>query len=363
MESSRLLFGAMLAAVAVAGTQQPTVTRVTARQVLEIGGDTVGTPMLNRVVTALRTREGYLIGDESILVVDAAGKEQRRIGRKGRGPGEFMHVSWIGECAGDSLVVLDGAERRFSVFTGSGEFVRHFPAPQATALARCTLQGTLGILPFPRTGNPPNPNVKAPPDSVAIELLNMKGDMVGRTRSVPFGSNQLFAPVASITMHGASLFVGTGATSAVDEYTLTGKFVRTIPVSLPVVRTSRAQQERAVDLILDGMGLTGDRRAQARTQFLAQPIPNERAPYSTFHASPDGTLWFLTSGLGDTTTVVQGISRDGKRQTIVSLPRTIERFLAAGNDYVIVGYEVGTAEPRVGVFSTVAPRGSSRPAR
>ena len=56
-------------------------------------------------------------------------RELPALGGRGRGPGEFTHLSWIGVFRGDSIVAWDSDERRATVFAPSGEYVRTFRLP------------------------------------------------------------------------------------------------------------------------------------------------------------------------------------------------------------------------------------------
>lgn len=58
-----------------------------------------------------------------VLVFDSTGMYRGAIGREGRGPGEFLAVSWIG-FYDDTLWVVDGSLERITLFARSGEVGR-----------------------------------------------------------------------------------------------------------------------------------------------------------------------------------------------------------------------------------------------
>lgn len=64
--------------------------------------------------------------NREVLEYDTAGMLLRRIGRSGRGPGEFMTIRWIAPLGPDSLLVLDRELRRVTVFDSAGAYVRSF---------------------------------------------------------------------------------------------------------------------------------------------------------------------------------------------------------------------------------------------
>jgi hypothetical protein len=57
-------------------------------------------------------------------VFDRDGKVLRRIGSRGKGPGEFLLVSGILTAQGDTLHVFDGDQARLSIFSPGYELVR-----------------------------------------------------------------------------------------------------------------------------------------------------------------------------------------------------------------------------------------------
>jgi len=63
-----------------------------------------------------------------ILEYSSDGDFVRRIGRGGEGPGEFPTLSRIYVTAGDSILTLDGINRRVSVFDSVGHFVHQIDA-------------------------------------------------------------------------------------------------------------------------------------------------------------------------------------------------------------------------------------------
>lgn len=82
---------------------------------------------LQSVVAALRMRDGRIVvadgGRRQLLRFDTSGTLVRVLGRDGRGPGEFVAISWMGRHGRDSIATYDGRQFRYSVFTDSA-FVR-----------------------------------------------------------------------------------------------------------------------------------------------------------------------------------------------------------------------------------------------
>lgn len=68
-------------------------------------------------------------GTSEVRLFDPSGRHVRSTGSRGQGPGEFTSVRLLGVVAGDSLLVWDTGNRRFSVLSPGGAFVRSFAVP------------------------------------------------------------------------------------------------------------------------------------------------------------------------------------------------------------------------------------------
>jgi hypothetical protein len=105
-------------------------------QPIVVIGDPEGGPEheLFRVAGAALLQNGSVVlanaGTHELRYFDLSGAHLGSAGRQGEGPGEFMSLSLVGPFAGDSLLVWDLSQRRFSVFGPKGPFVRSFQAPE-----------------------------------------------------------------------------------------------------------------------------------------------------------------------------------------------------------------------------------------
>ena len=73
---------------------------------------------------AVNNEDEVLIADNgvgSILVFESCGKLKKKIGRKGKGKGEFKELSSVCIGPGGEIIVAD---TRIIVFSPSGEFIR-----------------------------------------------------------------------------------------------------------------------------------------------------------------------------------------------------------------------------------------------
>lgn len=319
---------------------------------LELAGDTARGYVFGRVAAAVRTADGYAVAgadDPGIALFDHRGQFLRHVGRRGKGPGEFTDLSWVGQCASDSLFVWDRQEYRISVFSGNGAFVRQFRVPINAANLECARGGAIGILLFPRRGNPPDPSGRTPIDTVSIRFIDQRGDSLGAIAGIPFGEGRVFGRITTFASRGPDVLVGTAEGPWLDRYDTKGRRLGRVRLPLEKRPTSRAAHERVIDMMLARMN--GPRRDQQRAALLAMAIPDAYPPYRDLRISPNGVAWVTTGSPedGDTTTTITGVSMEGRVLTSATLPLAA-RLLEAGNDYLIMRYESAEGEPRVGVF-------------
>ena len=69
------------------------------------------------------------VGGSRVVVFDRNGNYVRQIGRKGRGPGELLNPVDMAVGPGGNVYVLDGGNRRLSVFDSAGVFRSSFRVP------------------------------------------------------------------------------------------------------------------------------------------------------------------------------------------------------------------------------------------
>ncbi len=133
--------GSVVAVLAVIGAnmgraQPPSRTRAIAPVVREVEADTRSVALddastqLTRVTAILPRDDGsFVVVDgrqRRLHFVTAQGRVTRTQGGNGQGPGEYRAVTTIDRLPSDSLVVLDGALRRVTVLSPTGEVGRVF---------------------------------------------------------------------------------------------------------------------------------------------------------------------------------------------------------------------------------------------
>lgn len=94
--------------------------------------------LLNRVRAVLpRTDGGLLVanaGAHQFCLFDSQGNLAKVSGRKGGGPGEFGNVTLVVPARADSVLVYDNSERRYSLLSPTGEYIRSIPIEKPEGL-------------------------------------------------------------------------------------------------------------------------------------------------------------------------------------------------------------------------------------
>lgn len=150
-------------------------------------------------IGAVRLPDGTIAVAEAhsgiVRLFDAAGRAKARVGHAGDGPGEFRHISWIGQCGGDSAFVWDKIHKRMSVIASSGRIAREFQLQSrelksgAPFLLACSKQGLLVTQPVPKLP-PPKPNQahdRVTRGSARINIINLRTSKTVTTLPVPGG--------------------------------------------------------------------------------------------------------------------------------------------------------------------------------
>ncbi|MCY3547856.1 MAG: hypothetical protein OXH49_13325 [Gemmatimonadetes bacterium] len=127
------------------------------------GGPMWSEPPFYRVSDAVLDNDRNIVfmangGDGEVIRYDIGSGSIERIGRRGRGPGEFRRPVWMEPHGPDSLLVYDRDLNLFSVFSRSGRFGRSFRVTgtglggrQAAALTRMGTRTWVGV----QSGLPP----------------------------------------------------------------------------------------------------------------------------------------------------------------------------------------------------------------
>lgn len=326
-----------------------------ATPVLDIAGSTPsGEFVFAHAAGATRLSTGSIVMadgiENAVLFFDSSGRKVRGVGRRGRGPGEFAQIAWLGQCGPDSVVVWDRMLGRFTVIDSTGNVIRQYrPADPDPAIIACSRGGTYATLATPdmpavatQTGE--SPHYRAP-----LALLDARGAIVRQLGLAPVGESRPLGKLTQIAVSADRLYMGTQDSAWIDVLSLDGRLLLTLPVGGARRRVTLKHYEHTADALVASYSDANERKAM-REWVLKTPMPEYLPPYGPLVVDPDGRLWVQLSFPGDSETVLRAVSNGGSVLAEVHLPLDL-RVFEVGRDYVIGAYEEEeTGEPHLALY-------------
>jgi len=261
-----------------------------------------------RLFDAIRLSDGRIAvvnqGTDEVRFYDGQGRYLSSIGREGDGPGEFRNVRRVWELPGDSLLVWDRRQQRFSLFTLSGEFVRSFHVSpflmnppdilsaldDGTILAayRQVVEWDAGFVPqliyhlrFAWTGELV--------DTIGVYETGRVGRL-GRPEEA-FAGSPLFEPATHSAASRSSFVVGRGLEREIEVRRTDGRLARLVRWT----GESRDVTGADVDALREAAlsRLTGDPRMDRLRRLSVEEVPvNDRFPaLGDLRLDTEGNIW------------------------------------------------------------------------
>lgn len=299
-----------------AGDSAVPVWRVSEQPLVEVGGPDAG---FVTVASALRIRGGFVAADAGsgeLRFYDEQGRLVRRAGGKGRGPGEFQYIGWMGMLSGDSLAAWDPLLRRVSVFAPDGTFARGF-APAGVDGFFPSVFGVFGdgsLLMsdgMESASAPPSPAARR--DTMLLLRIAHTGTVMdtmgrfpgpsrfaapgaaGRTHSLPFG------PTTSAAVHGGEMYVATGERYEFAVHASDGSLQRLVRHRTAAVPVTRRDREAYVANMLQAGGTPNEQR-ERQAELASAPFPRTMAPVEALRVDNAGNVWVREPQAPDTWT-------------------------------------------------------------
>lgn len=236
-----------------------------------------------RVRGGLRLTDGSIVvlngGTSEIRVFDAGGAFVGAAGGEGQGPGEFVSLALVGRLPGDSILIYDPAQDRFSVLTAEPSFARSFTTGEGVDEGSPVAKGLLAdgqiVVLGPTTRTSPMAAGSAGTVLAGVRplmILSSKADLRAVLDTLPTAPMLLqrgqgfsftrvpFTTPTSVAVGDTLLHAGTGATYQIDSYDGTGRHVRSVRLD----REPRPVTEAAVERVLDE---NSDGDAEARAEL------------------------------------------------------------------------------------------------
>lgn len=277
--------------------------------------------------------------NDKVFVFDSTGRPLSDFGSRGRGPGEFTLMVWLGECTPGTVSVLDPANARVTrvsldghlVGTSINSDVFGTPTPYE---AYCHRTGTTVVVGRPKdymqlSGRKPGPHRS----TVTVSLRTSDGSTVtlgeyggperffwaagGRASDGPrpFGKRVVVAVSDRI-------FVGTGDSLAVDVFGLDGKRLGVIRYDAQTRTLTAAGRER----FLSEAAVKREQPRATVDRILGIALPDEIPAYERFIAN--GSDVWVQVGHEPTDTGYRwlGFNRDGKMFGVITVPNDFQLY-------------------------------------
>ena len=278
---------------------------------------------------------GFAVIDVSrVHYFDARGKRVRIVGKKGRGPEEFLYLTSICRTRGDTLILYDSHNRRLSVLDGNGRILRTI------------LQGD--------NGNAPT-DFCLDDGSFVLERMDQLNGLRqkrvtrlrtdGSIRNVVGSFRMLFDMITmaptSIAVSGDLVYYGNPFTSEIRVYDSSGNLRRIIRTADKGDRITDTMAEERMAWTIPG-NVTGTARTKQMDRLRALPrVGNTWPAFYRFVVGSDGTIWvqdYDQKTLSGAWTAIDSSGRIVGRLIFPSVPwRAINLEVHSfGHDYVIV---------------------------
>lgn len=344
---------------------------VDAKPIFDVKGvDDAGTVMFGTANWATRLANGTVaIADgatPAVQFITADGKLIKSAGRAGQGPGDFRIITWIAQCAKDTVFAWDFAQMRITTYDAAGTLGRTFafgnPGGPPTFSA-CSPSGALVMFGAPRRvppASPPDPNAGYAIMSMTASpmIIGPRGDTLARLSEVALvdfvgtgrGGGAVprpLGPGTSAALSGDRVFLSRADSGIIAVHSFDGKRVGTIPLRVPERAPTAAQYARATEVILAMVPAAS--RERARVPVMAAPMPAKLPAVSGVFVDPSGLVWALLSSPGDPDTRLRAFRADGTIVADMTVPINMNVF-EVGADYVLGAHADADDEMHVVAF-------------
>jgi hypothetical protein len=338
---------AVLTSISAADAQ---VWTLSPAPILRIGDESAPEYQFNRITHLKRLSDNRILATmgPDIRFFDANGKYLSKAGGRGRGPGEYQHISSLIVMPGDSLLTQN--IRTVIVLDPQGKFIRQMEpdfAPLATGDwftegAVLLPNGNLLAPQYSRAGsNTRSTTLYRPPLRYSlldiatgkVTPLHTSGGIAqkyvdGRPYSMPF------TPHAQAAVGTDLVYVGDNDSTRIHAFTLDGKPLGSITVADKAVPVTTAEMKAYEERAFEQVGQNGVTRQQVELRLANMPRPTRYPYWGTAFVDKTGTLWVSSPMRVDVPMTWTAFDRAGKRVGSITVPRGFTPK-DAGADYVL----------------------------
>ncbi len=306
----------------------------------------VGNPFLSAVELE---RGGFVVMDMHRLVfLTPQGTFQRSVGRRGRGPGEFLQAGRLCRLPGDTLLVTDFIDRRVTLWSPIGDHVSTRARTGPRVSAECDARGR-SIVQRANTGSTTDASVSR----ATYELQDKHGKLIRSLGQHPRPGVGSYAPTPWFVSSQEELTVGVGDRFELQVFDAGGRLrrvTRLVEVQPPV--TDREWEEEVKAAVpLNASPATAERiRASRRARR-----PARYPSHSEIRRDALGRLWVADYGTDQFWTVVDSGGFIIGRFSVPGAGLSRTGLAGFGRDYLVVRSFDSDGAPFL-AFHRIAPR-------
>ena len=319
------------------------------------GGDTLN---FAYAVDGVSTRDGGValvdLRGPSIVFFDSTGMRVRVVGRRGKGPGEFLAPVWIGHCLGDTLFVWDRMLMRLSAWSPKGEYLRDVPAPVGTIFLSCHRGGTIAAMQSPRALSRGEALQGSDRLMTDIRVFSARGDSLGTIRSVSAGQTRPLGVLTRLASGAGRIWVGTGDSAFVQIFDESGQSDGGMMLGVARKSATPRHFEAAIDELVSMMAVEAQRR-NAKAMLMKGDPPALLPAYSELIADESDRLWTVLTAVGDTISRLRVAGRSGSVTGDVIIPADFRVFDVEKNRVLGVTSNHITGEQEVRRYRVTPP--------
>lgn len=329
---------------------------------LDLSGSPASSSLMGDPIASTRFSNGTTaVADRSIpavLYFDSVGAPIRSVGRKGKGPGEFEDIVWMGQCGPDSLFVLDGGLLRLTVIDSSGGIVRQeqFPVIVDQDRLACSRDGRFAAIRYLRGGD--HVDTKTWTFSQirgSVLVSDATGAFQQVLSDIPVRVPRPLGQSTMLALSSSYLYLGTNDSAVVDLFTLSGDPMGQATVSVSRRRPTAEEYDLGIEAHLAVVFASFAERREHKDRFTRIPPPEFIPLYGPLVVDAVGTAWVVISGLGEQTTRLQALNAGQAPGPIITFPRRL-RVFEFGHDYVLGRYDDELGEVHVVAYRVTRPK-------
>lgn len=248
-----------------------------------VGGIRGGTPEEldpgHPFIASIRLSNGHIVVSDwaSLKFYDRSGAFLKSSGRRGSGPGEFVQLRRVCRLPGDTVLAMSYSDRRMSLWTSDGEFIRELPRVGVGPAEPCFPDGTLLVIQPPKSRR----SGFSTPGLAPHVRIRLDGGTVSEFGELPIEEYTApVRPVVSVVVQGDRVYAATGKTFEVRTYSGLGRLLGILRVLAVPKRGTPARARDASEQA----NVPRPERGDARD-------PPLLLPFAEVRADPRGRIW------------------------------------------------------------------------